>query len=39
MDARILPLPFDAERLRGLSQTLILSHHQNNYAGAVAGCG
>ena len=35
MDARILPLPFDAQGLRGLSEKLILSHHQNNYAGAV----
>jgi superoxide dismutase, Fe-Mn family len=35
MDARILPLPFDAQGLRGLSEKLILSHHQNDYAGAV----
>src|SRR5215831_18507078 len=35
MDARILPLPFDATALRGLSEKLIASHHQNNYGGAV----
>lgn len=35
MDARILPLPFDATSLRGLSEKLIASHHQNNYSGAV----
>jgi superoxide dismutase, Fe-Mn family len=35
MDVRILPLPFDPAGLRGLSETLIASHHQNNYAGAV----
>ena len=35
MDARILPLPFDATALRGLSEKLIASHHQNNYSGAV----
>ncbi len=31
----ILPLPFDAAKLRGLSERLLLSHHQNNYGGAV----
>ncbi|HSW08025.1 Fe-Mn family superoxide dismutase [Aquabacterium sp.] len=35
MDARILPLPFDPAALRGLSEKLIASHHQNNYGGAV----
>ncbi len=35
MDARILPLPFDTAALRGLSEKLIASHHQNNYSGAV----
>lgn len=29
------PLPFDAKKLRGLSEKLITSHHDNNYAGAV----
>ena len=31
----VLPLPFDAAKLRGLSERLLLSHHQNNYGGAV----
>jgi Fe-Mn family superoxide dismutase len=35
MDARILPLPFEPAALRGLSEKLIASHHQNNYGGAV----
>lgn len=29
------PLPFAASSLRGLSEPLITSHHQNNYGGAV----
>lgn len=29
------PLPFDAKKLHGLSEKLITSHHDNNYAGAV----
>jgi len=29
------PLPFDPKALRGLSERLITSHHQNNYTGAV----
>jgi Fe-Mn family superoxide dismutase len=32
---QIKPLPFDAAKLRGLSEKLITSHHQNNYGGAV----
>src|SRR5262245_38065172 len=32
---QIKPLPFDAAKLRGLSEKLITSHHQNNYSGAV----
>ena len=28
-------LPFNPARLRGLSEKLIVSHHENNYAGAV----
>ncbi|HZS84912.1 MAG TPA: Fe-Mn family superoxide dismutase [Stellaceae bacterium] len=28
-------LPFDPKRIRGLSEKLLLSHHENNYAGAV----
>jgi len=35
MDARIQPLPVDPAALRGLSEKLIRSHHQNNYSGAV----
>ena len=31
----IVPLPFDAKRLSGISQQMIVSHHDNNYAGAV----
>ncbi|MBI5852421.1 MAG: superoxide dismutase [Planctomycetes bacterium] len=31
----IVPLPFDPTKLRGLSEKLIVSHHDNNYAGAV----
>ena len=31
----IQPLPFDAKKLDGLSEKLLLSHHDNNYAGAV----
>jgi len=34
-DNQIKPLPFDAAKLRGISEKLITSHHQNNYAGAV----
>ena len=29
------PLPFDPTKLKGLSERLIVSHHDNNYAGAV----
>jgi Fe-Mn family superoxide dismutase len=31
----VKPLPFDPKALRGLSEKLLVSHHQNNYAGAV----
>jgi Fe-Mn family superoxide dismutase len=31
----IRPLPFDPARLKGLSEKLLVSHHDNNYAGAV----
>ncbi|MEO6594394.1 MAG: Fe-Mn family superoxide dismutase [Planctomycetota bacterium] len=31
----IVPLPFDPTKLRGLSEKLMVSHHDNNYAGAV----
>ena len=35
MNPAILPLPFEPAKLRGLSERLLLSHHQNNYSGAV----
>src|SRR5262245_65982890 len=31
----IKPLPFDPAKLRGLSEKLLTSHHDNNYAGQV----
>lgn len=31
----LVPLPFAADALRGLSERLICSHHENNYGGAV----
>ncbi len=31
----IKPLPFDPKKLRGISEKLIVSHHDNNYAGAA----
>jgi Fe-Mn family superoxide dismutase len=31
----VAPLPFDPKSLKGLSEKLIVSHHDNNYAGAV----
>jgi len=35
MNPAIIPLPFDPAKLRGLSERLLVSHHQNNYSGAV----
>jgi len=35
MDERIQPLPIDAKAIRGLSEKLLTSHHENNYGGAV----
>lgn len=32
---QVKPLPFDAAKLKGLSEKLMTSHHQNNYGGAV----
>jgi Fe-Mn family superoxide dismutase len=32
---RVVPLPFDPEKIKGLSAKLLTSHHDNNYAGAV----
>ena len=31
----VVPLPFNPAKLKGLSEKLIRSHHENNYAGAV----
>ncbi len=31
----IVPLPFDARKLNGISERMIVSHHENNYGGAV----
>ena len=31
----VVPLPFDAKKLKGLSERMVVSHHDNNYAGAV----
>ena len=31
----VKPLPFDPKKLSGLSEKLIVSHHDNNYTGAV----
>src|SRR5438093_47054 len=33
----IKPLPFDPKKLKGLSEKLIVSHHDNNYADAACG--
>lgn len=35
MDLNIMPLPFEASAITGLSERLLSSHHQNNYGGAV----
>ena len=35
MELQLRPLPFDLDKLAGLSRNLIVSHHENNYAGAV----
>src|SRR5262245_66378426 len=31
----VKPLPFDPTKQKGLSEKLLVSHHDNNYAGAV----
>jgi superoxide dismutase, Fe-Mn family len=31
----VVPLPFDPKKLKGISEKLIVSHHENNYGGAV----
>jgi hypothetical protein len=35
IDARIQPMPFNASAIRGLSEKLLVSHHESNYGGAV----
>jgi Fe-Mn family superoxide dismutase len=35
MESQIQPLAVDLSRLEGLSERLVTSHHENNYAGAV----
>lgn len=32
---KVVPLPFNATKLPGLSEKLLTSHHANNYGGAV----
>jgi Fe-Mn family superoxide dismutase len=31
----LVPLPFNPKKLKGLSEKLLVSHHENNYGGAV----
>ncbi len=31
----LAPLPFDPKKLKGLSERLLVSHHENNYGGAL----
>src|SRR5712671_5662006 len=31
----VKPLPFDPKKIKGLSEKLLVSHYENNYAGAV----
>ncbi len=35
MSYAIKPLPCDPQRIKGMSERLIVSHHENNYSGAV----
>lgn len=32
---QVVPLPFDPAKIKGLSEKLLVSHHDNNYASAV----
>lgn len=32
---QVRPLPFDPKSIKGLSEKILVSHHDNNYAGAV----
>lgn len=34
-DHKVVPLPFDPAKLKGLSPAMLKSHHENNYTGAV----
>jgi superoxide dismutase, Fe-Mn family len=35
MTHEMKPLPFDPQRIRGLSERILVSHYENNYGGAV----
>src|SRR5262249_44350240 len=35
MTYAVRPLPFEPTRIKGMSERLIVSHHENNYSGAV----
>ena len=35
MKYALKPLPFDPQRIKGLSERLLISHYENNYGGAV----
>ncbi len=32
---QLVPLPFDPKKLSGLSERLLVGHHENNYGGAL----
>ena len=32
---QVKPLPFDPQKIKGMSEKILVSHYQNNYAGAV----
>ncbi len=35
MAYEVKPLPFDPQKIRGLSERILVSHYENNYGGAV----
>jgi superoxide dismutase, Fe-Mn family len=35
MKYEMKPLPFDPQKIKGLSERMLLSHYENNYGGAV----
>jgi Fe-Mn family superoxide dismutase len=35
MDYVMKPLPFDPQKIKGLSEKILVSHYENNYGGAV----